>query len=1077
MNSNNPRFKRLMNQYDLVFILLIPILLISPNIFSQVTEEWIARYNGPGNLVDYAYSIAVDGSGNVYVTGRSYGSGTDWDYATIKYNSAGVQQWVQRYNGPGNLVDYAYSIAVDGSGNVYVTGWSYGSGTDWDYATIKYNSAGVQQWVQRYNGPGNSYDVANYIAVDGSGNVYVTGRSYGSGPDYDYATIKYNSAGVQQWVQRYNGPGNDDDVANSIAVDGSGNVYVTGWSSGSGTYDDYATIKYNSAGVQQWVQRYNGPGSVDDVANSIAVDGSGNVYVTGRSYGSGPDYDYATIKYSSAGAEQWVQRYNGPGSVDDVANSIAVDGSGNVYVTGESRGSGTDYDYATIKYIQGTIIKVKSPNGGEVWQVGNTYNINWIASNDVAPDKRITLWKGGQYYQTITNSTTNNGSYSWTIPSSIEEGADYKVRITSNADSSIYDYSDLNFAITLTPPITITSPNGGEIWQKGSTYQIIWTSSRIVDSTVKIELYKGGAYHSTIISNKPNDGSYIWTIPNSLPLGNDYKIKIKSITNDLIYDYSDNYFNIVSEILVISPNGGESWLMGSKQSIQWSSSPIGSDVRITLYKGEVYYNTITSKTSNDGFYIWSIPTSLEESSDYKVRITSNLNGSIFDYSDSNFSIIELSLVKEEWVARYNGPGNDDDYANSIAVDGSGNVYVTGYSVGSGTSEDYATIKYNSAGVQQWVQRYNGPGSVNDVANSIAVDGSGNVYVTGYSYGGVTYYDYDYATIKYNSAGAEEWVRGYNGPGNRADRANSIAVDGSGNVYVTGGSDGGGTSTDYATIKYNSAGVQQWLKRYNGPGNEWDWANSIAVDGSGNVYVTGLSCGSGTSYDYATIKYNSAGVQHWIERYNGPGNLADYANSIAVDGSGNVYVTGISDGSGTGSDYATIKYNSAGDKQWVQRYNGPGNSYDVANSIAVDGSGNVYVTGYSVGSGTSEDYATIKYNSQWVQRYNGPGNLADYARSIAVDGSGNVYVTGRSYGSGTGSDYATIKYNSAGDKQWVQRYNGPGNSYDYANSIAVDGSGNVYVTGESYGSGTSYDYATIKYSPQETSISDCIWSLY
>jgi hypothetical protein len=178
----------------------------------------------------------------VYVTGSSTGSGFNYDYATIKYNSSGDSLWVARYNG---YIDAAYSLAVDGSGNVYVTGSSTGSGFNYDYATIKYNSSGVQQWVQRYNGPGNTGDQAESLALDGSGNVYVTGVSVGSGTGGDYATIKYNSSGVQQWVQRYNGPGNDDDWAYSLAVDGTGNVYVTGYSYGSGTYYDYATIKYS----------------------------------------------------------------------------------------------------------------------------------------------------------------------------------------------------------------------------------------------------------------------------------------------------------------------------------------------------------------------------------------------------------------------------------------------------------------------------------------------------------------------------------------------------------------------------------------------------------------------------------------------------------------------------------------------------------------------------------------------------------------------------------------------------------------------------------------------------------------
>jgi len=417
-------------------------------------------------------------------------------------------------------------------------------------------------------------------------------------------------------------------------------------------------------------------------------------------------------------------------------------------------------------------------------------------------------------------------------------------------------------------------------------------------------------------------------------------------------------------------------------------------------------------------------------------------------------------VTQAWVARYNGPGNLDDGGHAIAGDSSGNVYVTGGSHGLGTDLDYATIKYTSAGQQQWVARYNGPANGWDRAAAIARDSAGNLYVTGQSLGLGT--DFDYATVKYDSTGQEQWVARYNGPGNGEDDAVAIATDSSGNVYVTGQSLGLGTGLfDYATIKYDSAGQEQWVARYNGPANGSDVVRGVAVDSSGNVYVTGRSTGLGTNSDYATVKYDSAGQEQWIARYNGPANDYDEALAIAIDTSGNVCVTGGSSGSGPGLDYATVKYDSAGQEQWVGRYPGP-----FARAIAVDGSGNVYVTGESSGVSTVE-YATIKYSpagqEQWVATYGDSRNYFNSAEAIALDGSGNVYVTGVSLSSRSGYDYATVKYDSAGQQQWVARYSGPGRGNEEgASTMVVDGSGNVYVTGASPGRNTGFDYATVKY---------------
>jgi uncharacterized delta-60 repeat protein len=445
-----------------------------------------------------------------------------------------------------------------------------------------------------------------------------------------------------------------------------------------------------------------------------------------------------------------------------------------------------------------------------------------------------------------------------------------------------------------------------------------------------------------------------------------------------------------------------------------------------------------------------------------IAMSSIIVGSLLIPSEAG----SVLLPQEKWVARYNGPDNGLDSANAVAVDNLGNVYVTGWSQGSGGVDnmDYATVKYNINGNQLWAKRYNGPANGVDDAKAIAVDGLGNVYVTGSSLGSGT--NLDYSTIKYGPKGKQLWAIRYNGPANGNDKARAIAVDGSGNVYVTG--ERGGTSpnrSDYATIKYNTNGKQLWVRRYNGPADlDFDSAWSIAVDDSGNVYVSGASYSWGTYYDYVTIKYSTKGKPLWEKRYVAQAGFPDKV-SLAVDGSGNVYVTGESVGSIGFRDYATIKYSTNGEELWVKRYNGPANGNDKARAIAVDGSGNVYITGFSKGLvGTGSDYATVKYSPNgeqlWAILYNGPLWGDDVAEAIAVDGSGNVYITGRSMS--YGSDYATIKYSTNGEQVWVKRYVGPYGQGSWAKAIVVDNNGNVYVTGESAGLGTGCDYATIKY---------------
>jgi hypothetical protein len=364
----------------------------------------------------------------------------------------------------------------------------------------------------------------------------------------------------------------------------------------------------------------------------------------------------------------------------------------------------------------------------------------------------------------------------------------------------------------------------------------------------------------------------------------------------------------------------------------------------------------------------------------------------------------------------------------------------------------------ASGAQLWVARYNGPANGGDSAGSVAVSGT-RVFVTGDSFGRTT--GEDYATVAYNAAtGRKLWVRRYNGSANRNDYPSAVAVSRDGTrVFVTGEVLDRTTSGDYATVAYSAAtGRQLWVRRYNGPANQYDDAYSVAVSpGGGRVFVTGGSPGRTTDDDYATVAYSAAtGRQLWVRRYNGPANGNDGASSVAVSPRGTrVFVTGDSQGRTHDDDYATVAYSAATGRQlWVRRYNGPANSYDAAHSVAVSPAGTtVFVTGTSVGRTTNGDYATVAYGAAtgrqlWVRRYNGPANGNDFASSVAVSPAGTrVFVTGESPGRTTNRDYATVAYSAATGRQlWGRRYNGPANSIDDASSVAVSPAGGVFVPG-------------------------------
>jgi hypothetical protein len=192
------------------------------------------------------------------------------------------------------------------------------------------------------------------------------------------------------------------------------------------------------------------------------------------------------------------------------------------------------------------ILTVTSPNGGETWIKGNTYPITWTNTNLTGQVQiRLNIGTYGNY-STVGFANATAGTYDWTIPATLTPGNQFKIRIFSVLQPAIADTSDDFFTINPGPAVTITSPNGGESWRRGSTYPITWAVSNLTGNA-KLELFRGTnttptatIVASTIITN----GVQMWNIPTTLPEADDYKVKISSLVNTAIYDYSNDYFTI-----------------------------------------------------------------------------------------------------------------------------------------------------------------------------------------------------------------------------------------------------------------------------------------------------------------------------------------------------------------------------------------------------------------------------------------------------------------------------------------------------------------------------------------------------
>jgi hypothetical protein len=647
-----------------------------------------------GSSDENGLAIDIDSSGNAYITGyttsddfpvlnayQNNHGGSDYneDVVVVKLASSGSNLVYSTYlGGEGN--EGGEGIAVDSSGNAYITGTTdsvdfprlneYDSTCEsWEIFVTKLSQGGGNLRYSTYYG-GSSADWGRAIAVDNNGSVYLTGETWSS----DFIATQWIVPGIDSglYVLKLDFTVTDEPPSVTITSPGPGD-----------TIEDTVTIETTAS---------------DDIGVSkvdFYVDNTPIETVTSTPFSI--DWDSSTVN-------------NGEHTIRAVATDT----------------SGQTESHAIIVTVNNGIT-VLSPNGGENSEVGTSREITWTSSGSVGDVKIEYSTDNGTNWTEIVAPTTNDGSYSWTVPDDVSDQC--LVRISAESNPDIFDTSDASFSIVPegTQTIRVTSPNGGETLSGGSSYTITWESTGDI-ANVALEYSTDDGFNWNPISATtnivPNTGSYTWTVP--VTSSSRCRVRVRDLDNDPT-DQSDSVFTIGTSssdsIIILYPNGGEAFWIGTTQEITWVSTGSVGNVRIQYSTNNgSSWKSIVASTANDGSYFWTVPD--DPSTQCLVLIREASDGIPADVSNATFIINEkeasISLTSpkggEAWQV---GSVHDITWVSGDKV---GNFVKLQYSTNNQATWKTITSSTANDGSYSWTIP-NAPSTTCNVKISDAADGA------------------------------------------------------------------------------------------------------------------------------------------------------------------------------------------------------------------------------------------------------------------------------------------------------------------------------------------------------------------
>ncbi|ACM20193.1 fibronectin type III repeat protein [Geotalea daltonii FRC-32] len=942
---------------------------------------WTAAYDAAGGS-DRGTAIAVDRDNNVIVAGNAW-NGQNYDIRVIKYRgtpsgAAAEVIWADTYAYPGSPggQDYATSLVVDGDNNIYVGGYTNGGGND-DFLIVKWTAAGVREaaWPLIDNA-GSGDDRITVLALAGDG-IVAGGYSQNAGGDFDFLVRKYDYNRGLLWEKRHSSPGSFDDRIVALKLNGAGDVIATGYFTDA-VGKHISTIKLAAAsGNYLWTlprgeQVYKGV--YEDEPTAVALDAAGDIYVTGYSFTLDGKHDFFTARYSGAtGDTVWQKTFNSGSDYTDIATGIVVDEAGDVSVAGYAGIEGS-YDFQTVKYHKGS--------GAQLW----TRRFNGSANRT---DKAVAVALSPERDLYVVGWSDKNGGSN-----------DYDYYLVK------YDYGRIN------PPTGLTAAAASD-----TSVNLAWTDNAANEEKFVIErkLGEGGTWAA--ISPEPAQDVQSLTDSSGLAPNNYYYYRIRAYNTANGYSSYSNEARVLTKVITY---GVPDWTFGyggSNEDVA-TSVAVGADDHPVVTG---YSNLVESGTELDPEPTVS-----------------------FDYYTLK---VDRAAKTSLWQARYDSGSGGNDKAASVAVDAEKNVIVTGSSLVLGTgaqmgdpySDDLYTIKYQtyqgpngsdtlSPPPTLWEMQY---GNKDDLDRAVmvttATDGSNNVVVVGFGKNNAVPGNDDIKIVKYTPAGTMAWTpKVYDG--GRNDYPTGVAMDGAGDIFVTGFSENAQGSTDFFTAKYSGTnGTLLWADTYANPVAAGDArAMSIAVDKAGDAFVTGYLVNDQTpaNRDFFTIKYAGAADavkrRVWEKRYQGAGNGDDWGVAVKLDPiDGAVVVAGTSFATPAETDIHLIRYRGTdGEVVWERNLDRSG-SYEYLSAMEIDSSGYIYAAGNTrigpqgdAGYDASSDMLSVIWDFEGTflgAKIHDNGGKQDEARSIAVNYQGEAFIAGFKRTAVGDADYSLFKH--------------------------------------------------------------------